>query len=379
MTNRDFSKYFSGDREANALIDFELALHAHKFVGNSVSTFSALALYQRRHTGKWSSYYNGGNIPMSEFLPLHQLPWIFPFSSYVPDWEYLAMTAVRSALRHKTLKPYCLWSGNASVPIYKWLVDAGVTMVHHDPAWEEELWKRAEPHQAQYARISPIYSSKESLVDHFRRIDIPILPEFEQYVYVLFTEVDTYFARKVSLAGFSLPLPESLGMASDPDVRTGVDGGVMLLNVPAMRETYDEFRLFILSNRHGMRFDHYGVGAVGAYVQFYEAQLSQGRISQHYAVKPFRDYDMSAHVVHFQGPKPHDYVQYFKTLECAYGQVCELGLRKSLCSYTKKWHLLINETEDEVGLTLWYACLALYAPHLRGLSKHHLAQQQRHL
>ena len=54
------------EREERALLDYELALRASKFIGNSVSTFSALLLWERPG---WSAYYNLGDIPMAHFLP----------------------------------------------------------------------------------------------------------------------------------------------------------------------------------------------------------------------------------------------------------------------------------------------------------------------
>lgn len=36
--------------------------------GNSVSTFSALAVLQRRHRGSWAAFYNGGNTPLTTLM-----------------------------------------------------------------------------------------------------------------------------------------------------------------------------------------------------------------------------------------------------------------------------------------------------------------------
>lgn len=76
VTSNRFEKYYTTDREINALIDYEVALSANRMIGNSVSTFTALAIFQRRHRGHWASYYNGGNIPLAEFLPMDPLPWV---------------------------------------------------------------------------------------------------------------------------------------------------------------------------------------------------------------------------------------------------------------------------------------------------------------
>jgi len=369
VTSRDVARQFGRGREHDALVNYEVSLTAHKFLGNSASTWSALALLQRRHNALWSSYYNGGTIPLADHLPVDQLPWVFTFSNSTPHWDYLVKAAVRSAARHKSIRPYCLWSGNTSAFIYGWMREQGVSMIEHVPDWANELWKKAEMYKEENAKVSPIFKTQEALTENFIRIDVPVIPELEQYVYILFTDPDVYFHKKVTLATFSMPLPAKFAMAADPDSSAGLDGGVMLMNAPAMRESYEEFRAFVLSNRRGGFFPSYGAGVTGAYAAFYESYIKRGgHMSAHLAAKPFSEYDPAADIVHFLGPKPHEYLHFFKTLQCEHGQMCEKGLRNSLCQYAKRWHVYLNETEDEVGLATWYACLVLYAPHLKGLA-----------
>lgn len=375
VTSKDFPAAFSGDREINAIVEYEVAMGAHKFIGNSVSTFSALLLFQRRYLGRWASYYNGGNVPIAEFLPTDLLPWVFSYNSYNPQSDYMVKAAIRSALKYHTIKPYCLWSGNKTAPIYKWMAENGVTIISHQPAWADDLWHKAEPMSAQNSQINPMFKSKDLLVDNFKRMDIPILPELEEFIYVLYTEPDVYFHKKISLSTFALPLPELVGMAADThNSKHGVDGGVMLVHVPAMRDTYEEFKLFIMGTKNGGNFPNYGAGAVGAYLQFYEESIKSTKLSNHFSAKPFYEFDPAAHLVHFQGPKPHDYLEYYMTETCSMGEVCLAAFKKALCPYTKKWHLLLNETEDDVGLSLWYACTVLYAPHLRGIGQRNIVK-----
>ena len=40
-------------REEKALVDYYIALNAERFMGNSVSSFSALLLLERQHLGRW--------------------------------------------------------------------------------------------------------------------------------------------------------------------------------------------------------------------------------------------------------------------------------------------------------------------------------------
>ena len=92
------SKYTPLCREQAAHIDFEIGLRSFMFMGNSVSSFSALAIFERRLAGKWSSYYNSADIPLEEFLPVYDIPWVSDCS-----WDFNRTTTVG-------LLPICLFT-----------------------------------------------------------------------------------------------------------------------------------------------------------------------------------------------------------------------------------------------------------------------------
>ncbi|KAL4856629.1 hypothetical protein ACK3TF_003058 [Chlorella vulgaris] len=58
-------------REESALVDYYLGLHAQKFTGNSVSTFTAFIILERQWLGRQSLHYNGGNVPLQIFFPFY--------------------------------------------------------------------------------------------------------------------------------------------------------------------------------------------------------------------------------------------------------------------------------------------------------------------
>ncbi|KAL4856628.1 O-fucosyltransferase 23 [Chlorella vulgaris] len=82
-------------REESALVDYYLGLHAQKFTGNSVSTFTAFIILERQWLGRYpaalwlfcrlhsqsvindvlicrqSLHYNGGNVPLQIFFPFY--------------------------------------------------------------------------------------------------------------------------------------------------------------------------------------------------------------------------------------------------------------------------------------------------------------------
>lgn len=369
VTPREVQRFFGKGREVDSNVNFAVAMGAQRFVGNSASVFSSLAIIQRRRLHAWASYYNGGTIPLADHLPVDQMPWVFTYSNETPERDYVVRAAVRSAVQHGTIMPYCVWTGNVSAPIYGWLREKGVTMITHSPTWGHQVWKRAHAHRAENQQLSPIFKSQRALIQNLMRIDIPIIPELEHFVYVLFTDAAVFFNKKVTLAALSNPLPEQFSMATDATATGGVDGGVMLINMPPMRDTYEEFLSFILSNPRGGVFEPNGVGATAAYLSFYSPYIREKKhVSPHLSVNPFNEFDAGSFLVHFKGPKPHDYLHFFKTLECEYGDLCEKGLRGSMCKYAKRWQTHLNDTEDEVGIATWYACLVLYAPHLKGLA-----------
>lgn len=58
-------------REEAALVNYFVGMRAGRTLGNSVSTFSALLMLERRLQGRFAAQYNGGNVPLSGLLPRH--------------------------------------------------------------------------------------------------------------------------------------------------------------------------------------------------------------------------------------------------------------------------------------------------------------------
>jgi hypothetical protein len=57
-------------REISAAVNYFIGMAATRTIGNSVSTFSALLLMERRQQSRWAAYYNGGRIPLERYFPL---------------------------------------------------------------------------------------------------------------------------------------------------------------------------------------------------------------------------------------------------------------------------------------------------------------------
>lgn len=117
------------EHEERALLEYELALRAAKFVGNSASTFSALLIWERPG---WSSYYNLGDVPLMEFLPFLQVPWVFPYSTRAAPYNYTIKMAVTSALATGTIKPFCLFDGEPQGDMYTYV---GCIRIYFTSTW----------------------------------------------------------------------------------------------------------------------------------------------------------------------------------------------------------------------------------------------------
>jgi hypothetical protein len=247
-------------RELRALVEFEVALRSERFLGNSVSTFSALAILQRRRAGRWAGYYNGGDVPLVTVFPLFPTPWVFTFNSWSAGYEPMLKAAVNSAARAGLIAPHCIFAGDAAAPVAAWLRARGVRLIHHDPAWRERLVSLARGHAGANLRESHLFASEDAIVGTWQRIDLPIVPWLDQYNYVLFTDTDVLFRRPFTFHELPLPLPSAVGMGTEMADMFPYNAGVMVANLPRLRETYPAFLDFIFSNTHGLVFPGYGPG-----------------------------------------------------------------------------------------------------------------------
>ncbi|GBF98874.1 hypothetical protein Rsub_11478 [Raphidocelis subcapitata] len=341
-------------RELRALVEFEVALRAERFLGNSVSTFSALAILQRRGAGRWAGHYNGGDIPLVQVLPLFPTPWVFTFNSWSQGYEPMLKAAVNSALRQGFIAPHCIFAGDGGAPIARWMEARGVAVIRHDPAWRDALVARARGRAAANLRESHLFASERSIVGTWQRIDMPIVPVLDQYTHVLFTDTDVLFRRPFSFHEVPRPLPRAVGMGPEMVDAFPYNAGVMVANLPRLRESYGDFLAFILSNQHGLTFPGYGPGDQGAYNAFYEAEVRAWRLPDKFNAKPYhaavpaRVSDVA--IVHFHGPKPMDYLTYAATGECPrFGA----GMRARACLYTHEWVRRLEGDDAKEPHALW--------------------------
>jgi len=331
-------------REIRAMHAYYLGMDSEKYIGNSVSTFSALLLLERQNKNRWSTYYNMGGIPLMDMLPFFRMPWVFTYNGESPGFDYMAKSAVLSAIDVGQVIPYCLYMGDKGDEMYQWLRKQGVHVVLHDPSWKVNIVQKYDEAKI-FAKIAATYESITSLVATFMRFDIPIVHALYQYNYVLYTDIDVLFLKKIDLHSFPPELPEALTMAHEVRNEFPCNAGVVLYNLPYMRQSYNDLVTFAM-HAQGLHFgDYYGPADQGAMNQFYERELrSECSLPEAFNAKPYKLGDFGGiddvFILHFHGPKPKHYLDFANSRGCGpflndvgggeFGRLCENGL-KNLC------------------------------------------------
>ena len=101
----------------------------------------------------------------------------------------------------------------------------------------------------------------------------------------------------------------------------------------------------------------YGPGDQGAINHFYEAAIKHHRLHWSFNTKPYHAWNPEAKIVHFHGPKPHDFLHYVETGNCAFQDYCQTGLMNGFCLFATEWASFI--ADETLGRQTMSACLLL--------------------
>lgn len=332
-------------REWFAFIDYEICREARHFIGNSVSTFSAMLELNRLKNNHDTFHYNTGNIPLEEMLPIRRtaeaagqqsarLKWIFSiFIGNGSKDSYLAMAkvAVTSAQHRTSLDPFCIFNvapdasesvKGVAANFLEWLQSRGVTIIYHKPRWAYKITETVESGKAaQNIKYSPLYKDAAMMIATFTRFDIPVLGFTDDYV--LYADVDVMFVSDINLASFdALPKYMLCGTESQKEGTLDIskknfyaNAGIILYNMRFMRSSHEEFINFAFSDdsmERGLHYGKFGPGDQGAYNQFYDGLMTVVA-SAPFNYKPYWEDTMEAShvsIVHWHGPKAADYDAY---------------------------------------------------------------------
>ena len=300
-------------RDLFAAVDFFVCSRIGSFVGNSVSTFSALQI-ARRH-GKRSSWYNSRFIPlMSAPLKVHNVPIVYTYT----EWSHvlgkqLLKASILSARKvfGGTVDIHIIYHGSSDEEFLRWLKRRRVVLHKHEPTWIPIIdAMRLNGDQG----TSHLYAHRGNYIGTWQRIDIPMFIDAE---YCLLLDADTIVREKFTLADFGRNLTRGIAFSTEmkEDKREPSNAGVALLNVPKLRETYNDFVRFITKHADQNQNFEMGPSDQGAYLDFFSEQVASKNASLvHFLepifnVKPYyrskKNFD-GRKIVHFHGLKPHD-------------------------------------------------------------------------
>jgi hypothetical protein len=198
------------------------------------------------------------------------------------DWLNLVRVAVQSARTHTTLVPHLLYDGEAS-DFTREMQMQGVKVIFHRVTFFDSLAKHGER--------DPNYLSIAS--GAFLRFDIPVIERVAKYV--LYTDCDVMFRRDPDFFESGAPSLFSATSQTSDIPSEDMNSGVMLINVPAMRELHADLVNFTRVNLDlGLDQEILRVFFDGKYTPM-DRSLNW---------KPYWGINPAAQIVHFHGPKP---------------------------------------------------------------------------
>ena len=309
-------------RDLWALTDFFVCQGLDHFIGNSVSTFSAIQIALR--DGANTFWYNSQSIPLSGIWQTYQMPIVYTYTEMSKSaGKHLLQASIASVRKHMPNNHiHILYHGREDEAFRKWLVDHNVEIHQHDPTWRQQIEAMRKNGDS---NSSHLFLHAGNYFGTWQRIDIP---RFVNTEYALLLDADTIILKPFTMADFGLNM--TYGIAMSAEIQQNMEplnAGVTLMNIPRLRQTYDDFLKFILEHVDSGKFEHPSPSDQGAYLQFY---ASDARFLPHeFNFKPYWTPEPGKEplILHFHGAKPADYINYLLGEGChaSVVHICEMA------------------------------------------------------
>jgi lipopolysaccharide biosynthesis glycosyltransferase len=224
------------------------------------------------------------------------MKWYFSLNQKgIARYGQMVLVAVASCLKNTNLQPHFLFDGSKN-PFTNYLTDQGVDITFQSVSFLNELLNA--PTESGY--------NPEIARGAYLRTELSQIEHTDDFV--LYTDVDVLFFDHPTLEQI---VPDFFAAAPEADTGREIisfsnsvfNSGVMLLNLPKMRETYVEFVEFVKRNN----FYFHGNGGYydqGALNHFYKGMWS--KLPEEMNWRPFAGYKSNISILHFHGSKPHD-------------------------------------------------------------------------
>ena len=297
-----------------ALVDYFVCSELPQFIGKSVSTFSAIQIAKRN--GEGTFWYNSQSIPLASIWRTYHIPIVYTYTelskSSGKHMLQASITSVREHMPNNMI--HILYHGRNDTSFRDWLGEKGVIVHDHDPHWKNDIdamRKNGDP------ATSSLYLHEGNHFGTWQRIDIPLFVKTE---YCLLLDSDTIVMRPFTIADMGLTLTSTIAMSTEFDMqgKTPTNAGVLVMNVPNLKRTYNAFLDFILDHVETAKFDIPCPVDQGAYLDFYRSSVQF--LSSKFNFKPYwkaQDQNLTrSFIVHFHGAKPHDYLKFIMGTPC---------------------------------------------------------------
>eukprot|EP01026_Neomeris_dumetosa_P028301 TRINITY_DN2291_c0_g1_i11.p3 TRINITY_DN2291_c0_g1~~TRINITY_DN2291_c0_g1_i11.p3 ORF type:complete len:222 (-),score=9.13 TRINITY_DN2291_c0_g1_i11:618-1283(-) len=190
-------------------------MESQAFIGNSVSSFSAVLLLERQFSNKWSSYYNSGDIPMSSFLDFYKLPWVV--YSNCESIETSDMQLLESAARMGSWNIYLYCIGNVDQPFIEKTQQLEIVLVSNN-----NLNLTIDSLENHITDILPLFS-------------LLVQNELSQFNYVAFSSLSALTKTRFTLGDFDRPLPEDFALYT---LQSSNSTSIILVNSLFIRQRF---------------------------------------------------------------------------------------------------------------------------------------------
>jgi hypothetical protein len=211
----------------------------------------------------------------------------------------LLKVAIKSLQQNTTLTPVVIWSGKDNT-MTQWLKSRNVEIINHELSFKDKLktfnFSKVDYSNKELGKMYnhyPDYYNENFILTESMRIDIPIL--FKDEEYIMYADCDVMFLDDVKIA----PFTESLAVVVRNDF---FNNGVMVMNIPKMLESYEDFKQFYLNSCY--TFPIGNTTTQGAYNTYYN---KVAKLPKELNWHCFWYINNEACIVHFCGPKPKDY------------------------------------------------------------------------
>jgi len=306
-------------RDIFAAVDFFVCSHIPSFIGNSVSTFSALQIAKRH--GKNCTWYNSRSNPLlADFMQVQEIPIVYTYTEASAALGKALLKASIISVRQTFgmgVDVNIIYHGTEDKVFLGWLAERNVIIHNHEPEWLPMIDIMIANADQQRSHL---YSHRGNYIGTWQRIDIPLFIDAE---YAMFLDADTIVHEKFDLSTFGLEITPGIAFSNEfmeKDKRPS-NAGVALFNVPLIRNTHKDFMDFVRNHADRKKDFILGPSDQGAYLDFYHSYKQPGvrlnhepsKYMQHldttFNVKPYyklkKNFD-ERKVIHYHGLKPHE-------------------------------------------------------------------------